>query len=158
MILEEGKLTIVKESVFKDSLKISPNGRYFLTLERAYNKRSVAQNNSLFGIPYKILKEAFEDSFGYTLSIQWVHDYCKDNLLPLDYNERIMNEWNEDPKNKLVNKVTGEETIIPFKPTTTKMRTVEMMEYYKNLQLFGLEYLDADIPDPDPNYLKNTDN
>lgn len=157
--VKEGKLSIVHEDKFKDALKIASDGRYFLTLEKSYNKRSVSQNNSVFGVAYKILQECFIDSFGEFVSIDWIHEYCKKNLLPPEYLERIYNEWLSEEKTNIVSKKTGEcLNISEFKLTTTKMRTVEMMEYYSNLQDFSLEYFETNIPDPDPEWKKQIEN
>jgi hypothetical protein len=152
---EGGKLTILKEKEFKDALKTSVAGRYFLTLEKSYRKRSTKQNSAMWSIPYRILQDCFIESQGQYVSLNFVHEFCKnpDNrIIPEEYIERIKNEWDNDPANKLANKNTGEVIILPFKPTTTKMRTVEMMEYYVNLKNFLMEWFGADCPDPDPNY------
>ena len=36
------------------------------------------------------------------------------------------------------------------------MKTIEMMEYYSNLQDFGKQWFNVDIPDPDPEYKNET--
>jgi hypothetical protein len=160
--IKDGELSIVKKDEFKKALKFAPNGRYFLSLEKSYNKRSVNQNNSVFGIAYKMMREGFIDSFGEYVTIQWVHEYCKnpDNkLIPPEYLDRIYKEYLESEKKEIINKSTGEVLTIPFKVTTTKMKTIEMMEYYSNLQYFAKDYFDMDIPDPDPEWMnKNKQN
>jgi len=155
---EQGKLSIVDEDKFKIALKVATPGRYFLTLEKAYNKRSLSQNSSVFGLAYKILQECFIQSFGEYVTIEWVHEYCKENLLPAEYRERIYDEYLQAAKVAIPNKKTGEFLTIPFKPTTTKMSTVESMEYYSNLQDFALDYFETEIPEPDPEWKNNLKN
>jgi hypothetical protein len=152
---EGGKLLILKEKEFKDALKISLPGRYFLTLEKAYKKRSTKQNSAMWAIPYRVLQDCFSKEWGKRISLTFVHEFCKNpenRIIPEEYIERIKDEWDNYPANKIVNKNTGEVITIPFVPTTTKMRTVEMMEYYANLQNFLMEWFGADCPDPDPNW------
>lgn len=152
--IDKGKLSLLKEKEFKEALRNAPKGRYFITLEKVYRKRSIKQNNSLWAIPYKILRDCFIDSFGHNVTEAWVHNFCKENLLPAGYRERILKEWNEDPKNQIINKLSGEVITLKFEPTTRKMTTIECIEYYENLQNFGCEYFMADVPDPDPDWKK----
>jgi len=152
---EHGKLSIVNEDKFKTALKVATPGRYFLTLEKAYNKRSLSQNNSIFGISYKILQECFIQSFGEYVTIEWVHNYCKNpenKIIPESYIERLKDEYLQKEKIAIPNKNTGEFISMPFEVTTTKMSTVEMMEYYSNLQDFALNYFETEIPGPDPDW------
>ncbi|MCK9281324.1 MAG: hypothetical protein M0P71_11930 [Melioribacteraceae bacterium] len=152
--IDKGKLSLLKEKEFKEAIGNVPKGRYFITLEKVYRKRSLKQNNSLWAIPYKILINCFIDAFGHNVTEAWVHNFCKENLLPEEYLERIKKEWDNDPKNQLINKLSGEIIVLQFEPTTRKMTTVECMEYYENLQNFGCEYFGAEIPEPDKDWKK----
>jgi hypothetical protein len=50
-------------------------------------------------------------------------------------------------KKQFVNKETGEE--LTYGGSTTKMATIDMMQYIKEIQQFGDEYLGIFIPDPE---------
>jgi len=161
--IKDGKLSIYEKGKFDTAISVAPDGEYWGTLEKIYNKRSVPQNNSVFGIAYKILKNCLQESTGEIWTIDKVHEFCKDNdknqndLLPLDYLERIKKEWGANPKNQIANKETGETIILPFVVTTTKMQTIEMMEFYSNLQRFAAEWFGVEIPDPDPEWKTKKD-
>lgn len=154
-VIKNGEVKIMKQNDFNLALKNLPDGQYWATVEKVYQKHSNDQRNSVFGIPYRILQQCFMESFGEPVTIDWVHNYCKNpdnNIIPEDYLERIKDEWNNDPKNRLVSKTTGEVSIIPFVCTTTKMKTTDMMAYYKNLQKFIWDYFNVDCPDPDSDF------
>lgn len=155
LYLKSGKLSIIKEGIFRDALKIADDGRYFLTLEKVYHKRSTLQNNSIWGIPYKHLQECLIESWGRYVKIDEVHEFCKLNFLPQEYIDRLQDEYMDDDDNKVKNLKTGDVKMIPFRLTTTKMTTVESMEYYKNMQDFAMDYFNCDIPDPDPEWKEN---
>ena len=55
-------------------------------------------------------------------------------------------------KDKVVNKHTGE--IIEFPGSTATMDTLTFSTYCEKLREYALEYLNIEIPDPDPNWRK----
>jgi hypothetical protein len=57
---------------------------------------------------------------------------------------------------KVVNEMTGE--IIEFPGSTAKMDTVTFSTYCDKLRDYAKEYLNTDIPDPDPNWKANEAN
>lgn len=131
-----------------------PPGRYTITIEKVYRKRSNQQNRYKFGVAYKLIADGLTDATGEMWTVDKVHEFCKNNaknqldLLPVDYEDRIKDDWKNDPSNQLINKNTGEVLTKPFEPTTTKMTTVDEMNYHDNLKWFGAEWLGIDIPDP----------
>lgn len=152
--IKTGQIVFPRKKL-KESIAKFKDGNYLLYIEKFYKQRSSQQNRAKWGIPYKILRACFSDSFGYNVSIDWVHNFCKERFLPEDYVEQLKAEWEQNKV--LVNYETGQEIEMPFILTTTKMNTVQEMEYYKNMQLFGAEFFNVDIPDPDPNYKNKKD-
>lgn len=148
--IEAGKLAIKQREKFASAVADLPEGDYFLILEKIYAKRSIKQNRAKFGIPYKILQSCFIESTGERVSIDWIHEFCKERFLPGEYVEQLREEW-EQKKSILIEK-SGEVIEMPFRLTTTKMNTVQEMKYYESMQRFGSEFFYVDIPDPDPNY------
>lgn len=138
---------------YKQLIKNLKNGRYIQIIERVENKRSLDQNNSLWGIPYLFFEKALLENgeFLHRPSKQQVHEYCMHYCLPEDYKERIRKEYDETPA--MIDKRTGEMFKSAFRLTTTKLSTVDAMHYYENLQNFYAEYFSSGptdlIPDPD---------
>ena len=60
--------------------------------------------------------------------------------------------WGCMTKDKVVNKHTGE--IIEFPGSTATMDTLTFSTYCEKLREYALEYLNIEIPDPDPNWRK----
>jgi hypothetical protein len=152
------KLSIYEKDKFDVAIAVGSDGRYWGTLEKIYSRRSNQQNRSWYALPYKILAINFSDATGEHWTENDVHEFCKNpenNIIPLDYIERIKKGWKDNPKNTIVSPQTGEIIQMPFKPTTTKMTTVEGMEYYRNMQDFAKAWFNVDIPDPDPEFAKN---
>lgn len=143
--IKAGKAIFVKEKEFKQAIQCLSDGRYLVTFEKQRKIRSGQQNKTFWGIAYKIIQqgliEAGHEEAG---SIDFVHEICKENCLPLDYKEKLLSE----PVESIVNKNTGEVIDLPNRLTTTKMSTVEAMEYYQNMQKFAAEFLGCYIPDP----------
>jgi hypothetical protein len=145
--ISRGKLDIKQRERFVSAISGLSEGDYTLRLEKLFRKRSIQQNRAKFGIAYKILSECFTEAYGEFVSIDEVHEYCKANLLPPEYIERLK----EKHKSKIfMNKDTGETVEIPFVLTTKELTTVEEMVYYQRLQRFGAEFFGVDIPDPEP--------
>lgn len=142
----KGKLEIKQREKFIQAIENLPDADYCLILEKLYRRRSSQQNRAKFGIAYKILSECFTDAMGEYFSIDDVHEYCKVNLMPAEYVERLKQEHSE--RCEVVNKETGDIINLPFVLTTTKMSTIEEITYYQNMQRFAAEFFGADIPNP----------
>jgi|WetSurMetagenome_2_1015567.scaffolds.fasta_scaffold266799_2 hypothetical protein len=136
-----------------------PDGFYLNKIEQAGNKRTIKQNNSMWGIPYAFFKRALIESGNYkNISDQQTHEFCMHHCLPEDYKERIRKEYDDD--GGMVDMITGEIFKSAFRLTTTKMTTKDAANYYENLQQFYAEWFAKDendfIPDPDPNKATRT--
>jgi hypothetical protein len=147
---KETKLHIIQREKFAQAVSVLPKGRYWLTLEKIYSKRSTQQNRAMFGIPYKILRECFIDSTGENVTTEWVHEFCKKRFLPAEYVDKLRVQWKE--KKRYLKGLNKKKVYFSFELTTTLLSTVEEMEYYKNMQKFAAEFFSVDIPDPDSNY------
>lgn len=142
--IKKGKLHIIKRDKFATAVQTLPAGRYTLTLEKIYRRRSTQQNKTFWGLAYKILQQGFYELGWDNADETFVHEWAKANCLPAEYVERLKKIHAE----KCVNKDSGEILDIPFVLTTTQMTTVEGIEYYRNMQRLGAELLGVDIPDP----------
>jgi hypothetical protein len=146
---------------YKRLIEELPNGRYLVNIEKVFNNRSLEQNNSIWGIPYKFFNQALTESGQLqNPSKQQIHEWCMHYCLPDDYKERIKAEW--AAQEPLIDIRTGELFKTAFRLTTTKMTTVDAMHYYENMQSFYAEYFSSGeendvIPDPIKNY-KETKN
>lgn len=147
--IKDGSIKSPRKKISEEIYKLK-DGRYFFTLEKFYKLRSIEQNKSWFGIPYKILRSCFAESYGHSISTEFIHEFCKERFLPEAYVNRIKAEFEQN--NTLVSETTGEVIKLKFRLTTTKLSTVEGMEYYKNMQKFGAEFFGVDIPDPEINH------
>lgn len=140
-----GKLILKNRSNFESAVKSAPQGTYFLTLEKFYKQRSIQQNKARFGVLYKTLKAGFIEVFGESVDIEYIHDICKQNCLPSEYVERLKKEHKEN--NKKIKKKKGYMLAMPFRLTTTKLTTLEEMEYCENIRKFAAEYLQIELPE-----------
>lgn len=131
-----------------ESFKQLKDGKYFLTLEKFYKRRSTQQNRARFGIAYKILQSCFIQATGESVSIEWVHEFAKERFLPAEYVEMLKIEY-EQKENTVTNMDTGEQINIPMRLTTTRLTTVQEMEYVKNMRDFCLDFFNTEIPEPD---------
>lgn len=150
------KLKMLCRDKFADAVNSLSEGRYSIEIRKVYNKRSGKQNNSIWGIAYKIIQGCLSEATGENVSLEIVHEFCKERFLPADYVERINQDHKSDDRNTIVNENTGEAITIPFRLTTTKMTTVEGIEYYKKMQKFCAEFFYTEIPDPNPDWKNET--
>ena len=141
---------------YKTQIDSLPDGRYIIRTDKVQNNRSLEQNNSFWAIPYKYFQHALTESGQlHNPSKQQIHEWCMHYCLPETYKERIQTEWKANEP--LIDVPTGELFKTAFRLTTTKMTTVESMEYYENMQNFYAEYFSSGeekdvIPDPDKGY------
>lgn len=152
---KNGQFKTLYRDRFGAAINELPDGKYTGEIKRMYKQRSTQQNRAKFGIAYKILHECMVDATGESLSIEYIHEFCKERFLPAEYVERLKREHNEG---QITNRETGEVIILPFRLTTTKMTTVEEIEYYKNMQKFAAEFFYCEIHDPDHNWKLNNEN
>lgn len=138
--ISNGVMKVIHKDKFTEAIKSLTNGRYSITIEKVYSKRSNPQNSYLWGIVYKLVYEGLIEA-GYEktdINIEWVHDYCKKTFL----------------KNDIVNK-DGE--VLEGVLSTTALTTVQFMQYLSDIQKWASEYLSINIPDPGENLEINFD-
>lgn len=143
-----GKINIEKkQGLFNlrpvyDKLTGSPDGIYSIEIKKVRKPRSMDQNGWLWGCIYPILLEALLNEGWEFTSVEQVHEFFKSQMTA----------------DKVVNKHTGE--IIEFPGSTSIMDTVTFSTYCEKLREYALEFLNIEIPDPNPNwkaYEKNTE-
>lgn len=135
--IRKGILTIVHKDQFKDSIKSMPDGKYKITIEKVYNKRSNPQNAYLWGVVYPLVKDGLIeigfDEFKQDFELEMTHELCKFRFLKKEI-------------------VSNDGEIIKTIGSTTKLTTVQFNEYVGDIHKWSSEYLNIFIPDPDPNY------
>ena len=144
---------------YKAIMENLPDGRWTVTTEKVENIRSLEQNNSLWAIPYVYFETALVESGTLIKPTKLnVHHWCLHHFCPVNYAERIREEWEHEPE--FIDHKTGEVFKEPFRLTTKKMKTTDCMDYYNNLQSGYLEFFSSSpedlIPDPDPNWRSKT--
>jgi hypothetical protein len=137
--IESGKLKIIHRDRFTKAITELKDGRYVLSLEKSYRKRSNPQNAVIWGYVYPMILDGLTDAGFDGMDIEKVHDLMKLKFL----------------KTQIVNK-DGE--VLETIKSTTSLTTIEMMQYLSDLQQFGAEYLNIVIPDPGDNFEINFDN
>jgi hypothetical protein len=125
----DGTLKIIKRREFDLCISTAPKGRYFLTLEKIYKKRSLNQNAYYFAVVVPLIRGGLFD-VGYKLSIEQTHEYLKEQFL----------------RQEIINDQTGEIKII--NRSTTELKTVEFNEYFEEIIRWADEYLSIKIPYP----------
>ena len=117
-----------------DNLITAPDGIYELIVKKVRKPRTIDQNGWLWGCIYPLLLEALLDAGWEFTSCEQVHEFFKSQMTA----------------DKVVNKHTGE--IIEFPGSTATMDTVTFSSYCEKLRDYAMEYLNLEIPDPDPNW------
>lgn len=127
----DGTLSTGKRSDAHQAIKTFAGKRIKLTIERAYNKRSLNQNDFFHMV---------------------IDDYVCPALIDVGWNEARDRKWaKEFVKEKVlmrevVNEKTGE--VVSMPRATSGLTTVEFMELIHDLQQWAAEYLSIIIPDP----------
>lgn len=120
-----------------DYLSSHKDGNYMVEIKLVRNPRSLDQNGWLFGCIYPMLLESLGDAGWDFTDTDQVHEFFKAQMV----------------HDKVVNKHTGE--IIEFPGSTAMMDTVTFSTYCDKLREYAKEYLNTEIPDPDPNWRSN---
>jgi hypothetical protein len=147
---------------YKSNMNILSDGRYYQLTEKIQNQRSREQNNALWAIPYAYMLPALiiTGNLPEHAGKMVCHEWCMVNCLPLNYRERIYEEWKQEPG--IVNIKTGEVYKQAFRLTTTKMKTNDCNQYYKNMQdLYAENFSSGEqddlIPEPRKDWKDNKD-
>lgn len=126
--IESGKLKIIHKDRFTEAIKTLKDGRYRLTLEKVYRKRSNPQNAFLWGVVNPLVLEGLK-VVGYDLDLDAVHDLLKFKFLKKD----IVNEDGE---------------VLETIGSTANLTTSEFMDYLVEVKKWSMEYLNVYIPEP----------
>ena len=114
------------------------DGSYKVTVKRNRKPRTTPQNAWLWGAVYPLLLDGLLDAgWDDIASVEDVHEFFKQMFT----------------KRKAVNYDTGE--IVEFPSSTAIMDTVTFNTYVEQLRSYAREYLNMEIPDPDPNWKDN---
>jgi hypothetical protein len=151
--IKGGKLFLLNREKFSQAVSVAPDGKYFHLLELIRPKMSDKQRCANWGIAERIIRNCLIEAYGEYVSKEDAHEFCMKHCLPKEYKDFLKQEWKSKKRSFRANK---KQFALPFRLTTTKLTTVWAMEYYINMQVFALEWFNATIPDPDPNY-KNHD-
>lgn len=123
----EGRLELGDRESFTNYYKQFEGKNVVISIEKATRKRSSPQNSYLWGIVYKVISEYT----GY--EIEEVHEICKARFNP--------------QLKELLNKETGELEMMGYSGSTTKLDTVQFMEYVEKIQRFFAPF-GVNISDP----------
>ena len=120
--------------IIYENLATAPDGIYEVNIKKVRKPRSMDQNGWLWGCIYPMLLDALIDTGWEFTSCEQVHEFFKSQMTA----------------DKVINKHTGE--IIEFPGSTSSMNTVAFSTYCEKLREYADEYLNIQIPDPDPNW------
>lgn len=109
-----------------------PDGYYRIEVTHIRKKRTLDQNGWLFGCIYPLLLKGLNDAGWEFVNVQQVHEFFKQQI-GLD---------------QVINKHTGE--IVEIPRSTAEMDTLTFSTYCDRLRDYGREYLNIEIPNPDP--------
>lgn len=122
-----------------DLFSQSQDGVYKVVVKKVRKPRSNDQNGWLWGCIYPMLLEALLDAGWEFVTVEQVHEFFKSQMTA----------------DQVVNKHTGE--IITFPGSTATMDTLTFSTYCEKLREYALEYLNLEIPDPDPNWKRDNE-
>lgn len=109
-----------------------------VVVERKKRERSNPQNNALFGVAYKVLREFT----GHTLDELHSH-FCRSYFGEVEY--EVMGKLYKRPRRTTTTDENGKRDVLS---------TLEFCDFYRFVQLQGAE-LGAFVPDPDPFYFEH---
>lgn len=127
--IESGVLKIIHANRFKDLIKTLKDGRYKITIEKNYKKRSNPQNAYLFGVVYPIVLDALKSQGFNDMDIEKVHDLLKLKFLKIEV-------------------VSSDGVVLQILGSTAKLTTSEFMDYLANIKESSQEYLGVYVPSP----------
>ena len=134
---EEGKpYKMLNPSLMRSELDALPKGRYKMTIEKFHRKATHLQFGYLYGLVYPLSMIALNDAGYEFVNIDQVDLFWKS----LFANKEVMN------------RESGEILKIPL--SKSEFVTIDEMTYCDAIRNYCSEYLNAFIPDADPNYKK----
>ena len=130
-----GKLKLQNRFSFDNSVSELPDGKYNLTVTKAYNKASQKQFGYLYGVVYVHSILALIDA-GY-------EDYKTVDEVDIFWKMQFANK-------EIVNRETGEIQKLPL--TKSQFKTIDEMLYCDQIRNYCSEFLNYSIPECDPDY------
>lgn len=118
-------------------LRAAQDGVYEFMMKRVRKKRTINQNDWLWGAVYPLLLDAMLDAGWEMTSVEQVHEFFKSSM----------------PQDDVLNRETGEIVSIP--KSTAAMDTVQFSTYIEKLRDYAMEYLNVEIPEPDKDWKKH---
>lgn len=132
---EEGKpYKMLNPSLMRSELDALPKGRYKMTIEKFHRKATHLQFGYLYGLVYPLSMIALNDAGYEFVNIDQVDLFWKS----LFANKEVMN------------RESGEILKIPL--SKSEFVTIDEMTYCDAIRNYCSEYLNADIPDPKPDW------
>jgi len=131
--LKSGTLKIVHRDKFLSNLKLLKDGRYVLSLERKYKKRSNPQNSAYWGYVLPMVLDGLKQCGFDDMNTDKTHELLKFKFLKSDL-------------------VSSDGEVLETIRSTTSLTTTEMMQYISDIQQWAATYLNVVIPDPGENF------
>lgn len=129
-------LTIPNRTFFDNAVAGIPDGKYKITIEKYFAKSTNAQFGWLYSCVYPHSLIALNDAGYEFTSIEDVDAFWKILFANKD----------------ALNRETGEIVKLPLHKSD--FITIDQMAYCDNIRHYCAEYLEYNIPDPDPDYKK----
>ena len=129
--IEDGKLSIIRRKEFVKSIKNLTKGRYRISIEKLYNKRSNPQNSYYWAVCLPICLKGFIN-IGYNemQNNEDIHSFFKNRYL-----KKLITSQHIDKKLETI-------------ASTTRLTTLKFNEYLENIKQFASEFLGILIPEP----------
>lgn len=129
--VRDGVMKIINRDDFVKSVKaLFPSGQFEVIVRKKRKHRSLQQNNYYWGVVVPLVRDGLKDSGIMIVTTEITHEFLKMKFL-----ERIKIYDN-----------SGEVTEIPG--STKDLTTSEMMDYIATIQIWGADFLNVNIPDP----------
>jgi hypothetical protein len=135
-IVANGKFIPNSKEYFKKAFENYEGKTIEISLKVWNKNRSSPQNRYYWGVVIELIKNYIND-LGNDFDSDTIHELLRSLFLK--------------QKKEIVNKESGEVTIIEYIQSTTKLSTIEFETYLENCKRYAVETFDLIIPDADKN-------